>query len=246
MKFKLLTLALLLPTLAFCQTVENRTETTCNDQEEDIYSILDAGRILFVNAAAADCPGCNAIAPEVDLFAAENQQIIRVWGALSRITGTSTCDDADAWEQEHGWNNIHFFIDPQKHWETTYQAEFIVINPENKEVYHSSFNFADAKAAALQLANELGLTSTRGPEDQQLRIVTYPNPFLESLNIEIKNVQSRNAIVTLSDMTGKVLLSTTMQAYARTLQINTGEIPSGTYFLEVRTEKTAQTFKIFK
>ena len=70
----------------------------------------------------------------------------------------------------------------------------------------------------------------------------YPNPFSD--NIFIKNNYGESSLVTLSDISGKILISKVLTSNEET--IDTRVFSSGNYLLIIRNNKTVKTFSLIK
>ncbi|MGZ3864555.1 MAG: T9SS type A sorting domain-containing protein [Bacteroidia bacterium] len=78
----------------------------------------------------------------------------------------------------------------------------------------------------------------------------YPNPFNESLTLELNSTNSTSFTYTMSDVYGKQIMNEKVSTLVgeNKVQINTGNISSGVYFVTVvdNTTKKAQTIKVVK
>jgi len=73
----------------------------------------------------------------------------------------------------------------------------------------------------------------------------YPNPVADNLILEAPNFKTSKITYQLLDMQGR-LLKTELISGSR-MEINTGTLPSSTYFLQILEEnKQVQSFKIIK
>ena len=89
------------------------------------------------------------------------------------------------------------------------------------------------------------ITGNNKPTDAPLRV--YPNPFAESLVIE-GTLYGKQSLVTLSDVTGKILLSETLGLPSGPFRYEweTTHLPAGVYLLQLRSGDTLKTLKVFK
>ena len=233
--------ALCLP--AWAQRVADRIELDCNNRSEGLYSVLENGQIVLLANYDDNCEPCMDLASELEVFAEENRDFIRVWGAM----GNHECFMVKGWEEAFDWTHIYAFADPDGYWMGQFEHRYIIIHPGTQEVYASTNDFDEAKYRALQLAADLGLTSVNGPMREPLVVNAYPNPFTDQLTVEIKNIRAQQVEVQVIDLQGRVLQQQQFRnALGVPLSINAGDLPSGTYFLSVRTETGTRAFKIFK
>lgn len=92
-------------------------------------------------------------------------------------------------------------------------------------------------------ADEIVNNTTSG-----LTIEAYPNPASERLNILISSEDGNIANINLIDITGKIVQSINsynLSSGKNSIQLRTGNLPSGTYILKVNTNETIKSKKIF-
>lgn len=79
----------------------------------------------------------------------------------------------------------------------------------------------------------------------QLEMVTFPNPTLDKIQLQIADLKDQKLTYTLTDVQGKLLQS--KQVVAETTELDLNSYESGTYFLRVNNSKEEiRTFKIIK
>jgi hypothetical protein len=71
-------------------------------------------------------------------------------------------------------------------------------------------------------------------EGKTIDVKLYPNPMQESLNIELKGDLNTRLIFTLTDLSGRQLLSKNLDVGQKTLAMPTNELSNGIYLLEMR------------
>lgn len=211
------------------QLVTDRTQYTCDNENENVFDVLKSNKILMICMQGLDCGGCRAGAPSVDTFATNHKNTIRVWGALNKINGTGTCSGVADWKTDFGYKDIFTFLDSTKYWETTFGAEFLVINPKDFKVYFKSFD----AASAIKKANELNdiIASTSKPTVKQVKV--HPNPATTAISID---VDAAIVAANITDVLGK---TTTVSLENGTINISTLSV--GVYFLQL-TDKNGNIF----
>ena len=81
--------------------------------------------------------------------------------------------------------------------------------------------------------------------DSPFEITVFPNPATDIINLKIDSKYIKNPGYTLTDVSGSVLQMKTIEGNQQ--QINLSGLVTGTYFLNVHTEKQVlQIFKIIK
>ncbi|MCS6905471.1 MAG: FG-GAP-like repeat-containing protein [Bacteroidia bacterium] len=83
---------------------------------------------------------------------------------------------------------------------------------------------------------------------EEVLIKAYPNPAQEVLQIEISGLESENALISLYNLTGEKLITTSLERSTETLTtyFNLGQLPAGLYLLEVKWGNKQFTEKIIK
>ena len=77
------------------------------------------------------------------------------------------------------------------------------------------------------------------------KIIVYPNPIIDNAILSIDNLATDVQVV-LTDMQGRIIKTYAMKSGESTLEIETNNLKSGTYFLRIVGENMQRTEKIFK
>jgi hypothetical protein len=86
-------------------------------------------------------------------------------------------------------------------------------------------------------------------EEAQGAVAYFPNPFSSTLQIEIQNVAAGQAVLKISDLTGRCLISKTLicsGAARETYQLDLSNLPKGMYVVEFKTDSYTNIAKIIK
>lgn len=75
-------------------------------------------------------------------------------------------------------------------------------------------------------------------------LILYPNPFADKLNIEIKKSNFKNAMIRISDLAGKIIL--TRAVYNSNEQFDFSDFSSGVYFVNVIVDGEQYILKMVK
>jgi hypothetical protein len=67
--------------------------------------------------------------------------------------------------------------------------------------------------------------------ENSINLEIFPNPSIDILNVHINNSKSEESIVTIFDVQGNIILESNV--YNKEFTVNTSNIKSGTYFLEI-------------
>jgi len=74
----------------------------------------------------------------------------------------------------------------------------------------------------------------------------YPNPVDEIYTVELATAGSKNGIIAILSLDGKVLHTQTLKLKTNIEQVNVSNLPQGFYLCRVNTGKTIETTKFFK
>nr|WP_262905430.1 T9SS type A sorting domain-containing protein [Hymenobacter nitidus] len=73
----------------------------------------------------------------------------------------------------------------------------------------------------------------------------YPNPFVQTLNVELSQAAASGATISLSDMQGRVVYKTEVKTADRLLKLNVpSSLSAGVYTLTVRDAKQMATRQV--
>jgi hypothetical protein len=87
-----------------------------------------------------------------------------------------------------------------------------------------------------------------GTVDNNVDIVSYPNPFSSKLNVKLENAASGNYTISAYDLRGKIIYQTTEQITNGKLEtsINTYKWAASTYFIQVDKDGQKHTSTVVK
>ena len=113
-------------------------------------------------------------------------------------------------------------------------------------VYTTNTGTSGSVAEGVQQAYEISaVTAIEESQSISLSISAYPNPAIDYLTLELKEVDLSNLQFQLYDFTGKLLQ--TEKITSNQTSIDMGSLKSATYFIKVTRENNeVKTFKIIK
>ncbi len=119
--------------------------------------------------------------------------------------------------------------------DTTYTYNFY--NDSRKEILVSAEYNVDNELESVTFVNLGGVISNTEDEILSLETKVYPNPVSDKLNISIPNVNDGTYLITLTDMSGKVIyVNPTSALNGLYHEINTQNFSVGHYILDVRSQ----------
>lgn len=82
--------------------------------------------------------------------------------------------------------------------------------------------------------------------DDQGSVTIYPNPFTETINLELHFKQTEKGMVRMTDLSGKLWRSLPFDAKEITLSCNTSDLPCGEYLITTSGLTFSSTSSIVK
>jgi hypothetical protein len=72
----------------------------------------------------------------------------------------------------------------------------------------------------------------------------YPNPANDVVNVSVKGIQTLPLTINLMDVSGRTLSSQTFHSASVEAAINTAELKSGIYFIQLSSQAGSKTVKV--
>ena len=103
-----------------------------------------------------------------------------------------------------------------------------------------SYTVTNAGGCSTTVVWNIAVVNRAGVHNVDLSTVfnIYPNPAGDNLNVSWKNIAVGKAVVTIADMSGKVVMTApaNMQNASGEMSLNVNSLPNGVYLLEIATE----------
>ncbi len=77
-------------------------------------------------------------------------------------------------------------------------------------------------------------------------LMAYPSPFKDILNIDLSNLQNEGAEINIFDITGKLVLNDKFIASENLRTLNTSNLFSGLYFVQLKIGRVVKVIKVIK
>ena len=77
-------------------------------------------------------------------------------------------------------------------------------------------------------------------------LIAYPSPFKNILNIDLSNLQNEGVEINIFDITGKLVLNDKFIASENIRTLNTGNLHSGLYFIQLKIDQVVKVIKVIK
>lgn len=249
MRIFLSILFLLLVTLnGSAQTATNFTCNDCSGTSHDLFSELDAGKVIVL-AWVMPCGACAGPATTayntVQGFQASHPN--RVFLYLVDDYANTTCSALNSWANGLGilqntWSLR--FSNPaidMLDYGSTGMPKIVVVGGTGHNVFYNVNNTVNQ--TALQNAINTALSSTGIEEPQkELQGSMYPNPASSNLHVKFTSKSQGKITIDLIDLSGKktaTLFDGFRQAGTNELSFNIHDYPEGSYLLKI-TEGTTE------
>ena len=109
----------------------------------------------------------------------------------------------------------------------------------------NSFLNSSVCDSSLAQGGPLPVDTTVATTKTNVEIVVYPNPFTSQINVTYKNSEENiNSVARLYDVTGKIIISQTIQSQKTTIIVN--NLLPGIYILKISGTEKQQIFKLLK
>lgn len=170
--------------------------------------------------------------------------------SMSNITSTSAVGRWDPVGSAYGYEYAVTIQNkpPQNGTYTTYTSAFLQ-GLMSSQLYYlhvrtrcSPTPLSGWKSVPFATGKTLNVNNVNG--SNIFEIAAYPNPVNNVLNLQINGEVGSKAVVHLTDVTGKVLLSDRVNA--NTKELNVSDLPSGIYLLKYSDGYHTETIKVTK
>jgi PKD repeat protein len=122
-----------------------------------------------------------------------------------------------------GLANGHYQVYPEIEGLTTFPA-WVEISDNNSRIDNVEM-----------VVNSTTVTTAIHSVSAPVEVKVYPNPVHDRLMIQLGNVQSQDAALTVSDITGRTYMSENVKAMNNeTLQVSTAKMSKGVYFVKLQ------------
>jgi hypothetical protein len=124
----------------------------------------------------------------------------------------------------------------------------LTFKPTRNGVYELTVVWDNGCESSMRTNIILGTLGTDDDEDvsQEMNLLVYPNPTREKLFVSFGTTPKTSVSVVMTDNLGRTMLQFEEKVLGEKLEIKTGDLPRGAYFLTVRFDGTEKTVKIVK
>ncbi|MFZ1679362.1 MAG: T9SS type A sorting domain-containing protein, partial [Saprospiraceae bacterium] len=130
----------------------------------------------------------------------------------------------------------------------SFSGEKIYLQPDGKILVLGTVIVPGAigsnnKVFIARFYNDINTSVEKEPLERHSNFEVYPNPASGNLNIALTEID-KNVVITISDISGQVVYKNSA-SQLQTIKVNTNDFPGGLYFVNIQTENSIQTKKVF-
>ncbi|TND08425.1 MAG: hypothetical protein FD123_2221 [Bacteroidetes bacterium] len=249
MKKTLITaLAGLALTSGFAQTATNFTANDCNIVSHDLFTELDAGKVVVITWVMP-CAGCisaastasNTVAgyanPNVvfylcDDYANSSCNTINSWAATNSITATATFTDASISMADYG---------------TAGMPKTVVLGGTSHTVFLNTNGTVTSGALTTAIDNALVASGIVENNNTNLGLSIFPNPAVTSVKINYTLPASTDVTIEITDILGKKVSAASpgkQTAGKQEYEISIQSLAAGVYYIKLLAGSASETVKL--
>lgn len=127
-------------------------------------------------------------------------------------------------------------------WNTQETTQSIVVAPDTNTTY--IVKGTDLIGCASEASILISVKECVGVDEQNFGVTIFPNPTSDFVSIYMQGLESSNALISLIDLSGKVLYKTPWNETSFVISFQS--LASGCYFIKIETERAVVIEKVIK
>jgi hypothetical protein len=234
-------------------TAQDFTMSACDGNTHSLFADhLDNGEVVIMEFFMT-CGSCVAAAQKLDPLqaglAAQYPGMTNFW--VLAYTNAYSCTTVNNWKNTNAPNAVAFDSGAVQ---VAYYGGFgmpttvVVAGPSHQVIYSSNVDGPPGDTAAIHAAIDnyfatMGVDGANAP----VQFKAYPNPAVNTLNLEMNFAIGGLTEIDMVDMTGKVVKKIANENYAQgqhTLQVETSDIVNGIYFVRIANNGKTTQYKV--
>ena len=241
-------------TFATAQTASNFTTNDCSSISHDLFTELDAGKIIvitWVMPCGACISGGLAAQSAAQSFSTSNPGQVITY--IADDYGNSTCATISSWCTTNGINPAAKFSATavsMSPYGAAGMPKVIVLGGTSHTVYYNQNGSAATQPGiqnAISTAIAANVTTLKENSVSFSSLEIYPNPTNSSASLSLKLAKETKVKIEILNVLGQKVMDVntgTLSEGNNTLNINTSELSNGNYFITCSNGNTTKTVKL--
>lgn len=238
-------------TISKAQTATDFTATDCNSNSHNLFSELDAGKVIVLVWVM---PCINCVAPSLStsnvVQSFQSTYPGRVFFYLVKDIGTTTCSSLTSWAANNGIIPSATFnsrVANMSDYGVGAMPKTAVLGGSN----HSVFYVADGNVDVTSLQNAinaaLAATGINGLSNDALSVNIFPNPATNKTTISFSLEKTSDVKIELFNIEGQLvknIMDGKLASGDNEIKMDLSKIRAGVYFIKLSIEERSQIIKL--
>jgi len=232
------------------QTAVNFTVNDCNSSSTDLFTQLDAGKVVVITWVMP-CGACIGVASTVNSVVAgyDNSNPGRVLYYLVDDYANTSCGTLDSWASTNNITPDATFSSStisMSDYGTSGMQKTIVLGGTSHTVYYNKVGTINTSTMQTAINNALAATGIYDNSKMDFQLKVFPNPVTDKLFVSYSINQPEDVKMEIVNMLGekvKEIRNEKQSIGQYDLSINTGNFNNGVYFLKVTSSDSSQLMK---
>ncbi|MEI6695563.1 MAG: T9SS type A sorting domain-containing protein [Bacteroidota bacterium] len=227
---------------ASAQIAPNFTSNDCNGTSYDLYSQLDAGKVIvvcWVMPCSTCVPATKTSYNVVQSFLTSNPN--KVFLYLCDDYGDTPCASINSWANgisvPASASSLRFSNSAinMASYGAVGMPKIIIVGGSSHNILYSANVSVDGPAMQTVINNALNASSVEESISIASDLSIFPNPVNNTLNLTVSMAKQSNATIEIYDMLGNKVYTNTdkFSKGIHNIEINTGKFDNGIYFVKL-------------
>lgn len=233
-------------------TAQDFTMSSCDGNTHSLFADhLDNGEVVIMEFFMT-CGSCAAAAAKLNPLQVglETQYpgMTNFW--VLAYTNAYSCTTVNNWKNTNAPNAVAFDSGAVQ---VAYYGGFgmpttvVVAGPSHQVIYSSNVDGLPGDTASIHDAINNYFATMGVESNAPVTFKAYPNPAVNVLNLEMNFTLGGQTEIDMVDMTGKVVKEIANENYTAgqyTLQVETGDVVNGIYFIRIANNGKTKQYKV--
>lgn len=232
----------------FSQTATNFTCNDCNSVNHDLFSELNAGKVVVITwvMPCGACIGPAATASNT-VLGFSNPNVVFY---LVDDYGNTSCGTLGSWATTNSITyNARFSnaVISMADYGAPGMPKTVVLAGWNHNIFFNVNGAITQSALQTAINNALAVTGINEPKNSGLQLGAFPNPAINTTTLKYNLVSVSDVHIELMNVTGEKVKSVLLEKQAagsHEYKIDLGSLSRGIYFIQLNSGTARQTLKI--